>query len=42
MWKILLLLTEDDLALKAASQITFQELIAHKPVAYKNKKCTTY
>ena len=34
-WKIILLLTEYDSALKVAQQITFWGLVAHKPVAYK-------
>ena len=37
-WKIILLLTENDSALKVAKQVTFRGLVAHKPVAYKNKK----
>ena len=36
-WKIILLLTEDDSALKAAQLVTFRGLVAHKPVAYKNE-----
>ena len=34
------MLTEDDLALKVAEHITFQGLVAHKPVALKTKTCT--
>ena len=34
----MLLLTEDDSAVKLAWQIAFRWLVDHKPVAYKSKK----
>ena len=37
-WKIILLLTKDDLTLKVTWEITFRGLVSHKPVDFQNKK----